>query len=158
MTMARVYVASPYGFTEAGRRFLPAFHAAIEAAGANIYILDPWAAPPMTDLVSTGLRNFASIRQADLVVAGLDGPDVDSGTAAEIGYATGLQIPVIGYRNDMRASQDHPDGQINLQVETCLHLRGAFVTQLDELTRAVAKILHATRQSHDLSADHISHL
>lgn len=45
-------------------------------------------------------NNIALIREADAVVANLDpfrGAEVDSGTAFEVGYATALGKPVVGY-------------------------------------------------------------
>ncbi len=45
-------------------------------------------------------------RAADAMVAVLDGPDVDSGTALEIGIAYERGIPIIGVRTDYRESQD----------------------------------------------------
>ncbi len=46
------------------------------------------------------------VRRADAMVAVLDGPDVDSGTALEIGVAYERGIPIIGVRTDYRESQD----------------------------------------------------
>ncbi|MGB9940741.1 nucleoside 2-deoxyribosyltransferase [Methanosarcina sp.] len=51
---------------------------------------------------------------SDLVVAVLDGVDVDSGTAWEIGYAYAKEKPVIGLRTDFRSLSD---GIVNLMVE-----------------------------------------
>jgi nucleoside 2-deoxyribosyltransferase len=103
-----VYVASPLGFTPAGRRYneedvLPAL------AAAGLEVLDPWLLTPEVDaalaaaLVAAdgperrtslaevdrriGEANAALIRDADGILAVLDGTDVDSGTAAEIGFA-----------------------------------------------------------------------
>lgn len=42
-----------------------------------------------------------------VVVAMLDGPDADSGTSFEIGYARGRGKRVIGVRTDFRSSKDH---------------------------------------------------
>lgn len=47
-----------------------------------------------------------SLREADAMVAVLDGPDVDSGTALEIGIAYERGMPIIGVRTDYRESQD----------------------------------------------------
>jgi nucleoside 2-deoxyribosyltransferase len=47
-----------------------------------------------------------ALREADVVVAVLDGPDVDSGTALELGVAHERGIPIIGVRTDYRAGQD----------------------------------------------------
>src|SRR4051794_21133183 len=57
------------------------------------------------------------IRLAAAVLAVLDGADVDSGTAAEIGYAAALGIPVVGLRTDLRVTGDNAATIVNLQVE-----------------------------------------
>jgi len=51
------------------------------------------------------------------MLAVLDGTDVDSGTAAEIGYAAALNKKICGYRGDFRKSGDNEGSVINLQVE-----------------------------------------
>ncbi|AKB75607.1 Nucleoside 2-deoxyribosyltransferase [Methanosarcina lacustris Z-7289] len=65
---------------------------------------------------------------SDLVVAILDGVDVDSGTAWEIGYAYAKGKPVIGLRTDFRAFSD---GVVNLMVEMAI----------DSLARDEAELL-----------------
>jgi nucleoside 2-deoxyribosyltransferase len=54
------------------------------------------------------------VDSSDIVVAVLDGVDVDSGTAWEIGYAYASEKTVIGLRTDFRALSD---GIVNLMVE-----------------------------------------
>ncbi len=54
-----------------------------------------------------------AVDDADLMVAVLDGADVDSGTAYEMGYARARAIPIIGVRTDYRASQDRG---VNLMI------------------------------------------
>jgi len=46
-----------------------------------------------------------AIDKADIVLCLLDGPDVDSGTALEIGYAFARRKPIIGVRSDFRNSE-----------------------------------------------------
>lgn len=43
------------------------------------------------------------LERADLVIAVLDGTDVDSGTAFEVGYANARKVPIIGIRTDLRS-------------------------------------------------------
>ena len=45
------------------------------------------------------------LNMADCVVAGLDGSDVDSGTAFEIGYAFAQRKTVYGLRTDKRVAE-----------------------------------------------------
>ena len=46
------------------------------------------------------------VLQADVIVAILDGADVDSGTAVELGYALACKKPVVGIRTDFRISEE----------------------------------------------------
>ena len=68
-------------------------------------------------------RNDRSLLdRADLVVAILDGSDVDSGTAWEIGYAYARGKPIIGIRTDVR---DFMDGApVNVMLEWSIRERG----------------------------------
>ena len=142
----RIYVASPLGFTDAGRRYSNAvLLPAVRAAGFEP--LDPWDVDaeiravfaldredparnqrlgPTNRLV--GQRNAELIRGADGVLAILDGSDVDSGTAAEIGYAAALRRPVIGLRSDLRVSGDNEATLVNLQVEWFIQESGGHLT------------------------------
>lgn len=45
------------------------------------------------------------VEQADLILACLDGPDADSGTCVEVGYAIARNKDVLGYRTDFRVSE-----------------------------------------------------
>lgn len=54
-----------------------------------------------------------SIDKSDLIVSILDGPDVDSGTCIELGYAYASKKPIIGVRTDFRSLEDKG---VNLMV------------------------------------------
>lgn len=56
---------------------------------------------------------LAGIRRADCIVANLDGSDADSGTCVELDYALSLGKPIVGFRTDLRASEDNG---LNLMV------------------------------------------
>jgi nucleoside 2-deoxyribosyltransferase len=174
-----VYLAGPLGFSESGRRYhhevvLPA----VTAAG---YLpLDPWADDQgMAEVLALstsdarrgerlaavndaiGRRNAEMIRCADIILAILDGPDVDSGTAAEIGYAAALEIPVIGLRTDTRRSGDNDATVVNLQIEWFIRHSGGSIT--DDLPTAIQRMTEAcpprcatgSRRPHSLSpGDH----
>lgn len=81
-----------------------------------------------------GRNNAEAIVRCHVVLAVLDGVDVDSGTASEIGYATALGKPVLGYRGDFRLSADNEGCLVNLQVEYFIKLHGGgIVTNLKNL-------------------------
>jgi nucleoside 2-deoxyribosyltransferase len=91
-----------------------------------------------------GAKNDALIDAADSVLAILDGPDVDSGTAAEIGCAFARRKPILGYRGDFRVSADNDGSIINLQVEYFIRAGGGdIITAIDELTAALARFAMA---------------
>ncbi|MBV8593978.1 MAG: nucleoside 2-deoxyribosyltransferase [Caulobacteraceae bacterium] len=153
-----LYVASPLGFSEAGRHFLQErLHPLLESQGHRI--LDPWASPRQADIDAASALPFgqaqrdawralspliaadnaAAIRAADQVLAVLDGPDVDSGVAAEIGYAAALGKRIIGYRGDFRPAGDNVGATVNLQVEYFIRAGGGvIVLALDEIAAALA--------------------
>ena len=148
-------MASPLGFSELGRcAYYMQLIPALERAGYEV--LDPWkltspavvakaaAAPPgplkrrrwAQANAIIGRNNRQAIEDCDVVVAVLDGTDVDSGTAAEIGYAAGIGKPVIGYRNDFRLSSDNEGAIVNLQVEFFIrHSGGRIVGDIISLVR-----------------------
>ena len=158
--MPTVYVASPYGFSAATRGFyddvlLP------RLAAAGLAVADPWAdldgviaaalaaADGLTDVRERrlafaaiderlGAANAAMIERADLVLAILDGVDVDSGTAAEIGYAAALGRRVVGLRLDLRHAGDNEGVLVNLQVEHFIRRSGGVLaTTLDDAVAAL---------------------
>ena len=158
--MKKAYCASPLGFSEAGRLFLrEKLHPAIERAGFSV--IDPWTLTPEEEFsrvssiedhkdrknawrelnVVIGRNNACGIDNADIVVAVLDGSDVDSGTSAEIGFACAKGKRVIGYRSDFRSSGDNEGSLVNLQVEYFIaSTGGAIVTSLGALERAIANL------------------
>ena len=81
-----------------------------------------------------GAANAEDIRAADTTVAVLDGIDVDSGTASEIGYAYGLGKRIYGLRTDFRQSGENEGALVNLQVRYFIdHSGGTVVTTIDDL-------------------------
>jgi nucleoside 2-deoxyribosyltransferase len=93
-----------------------------------------------------GAKNGALIDACDMVFAVLDGTDVDSGTAAEIGYAFARGRPILGYRGDFRLSADNEGSIVNLQVESFIRASGGdIITRFAELEKALAKIKASSR-------------
>lgn len=141
--MAKVFVSSPLGFSMPGRNFL--IRTLYPTLRGNGYaILDQWESrqdePPIGDV---GARNVTLLLQADVVLAVLDGPDVDSGTAAEIGFASAAGVPVVGLRTDstrQRAGSAATAG--NLQVDFFIRRSGGeVVLSLDAAISAMESAL-----------------
>jgi nucleoside 2-deoxyribosyltransferase len=163
----RVYVASPLGFSEAGRDFYRR-RLVPHLRRLGYRVLDPWSlTSPRRIAAVTAMRygsakraawarlnreigatNRRALAQADGVLAVLDGTDVDSGTAAEIGYAVALGKPVVGYRGDFRLSADNEGALVNLQVEYFIRVSGGtIVTRTGALAAALRRALGAGRRS-----------
>ncbi|MHA1647399.1 MAG: nucleoside 2-deoxyribosyltransferase [Promethearchaeota archaeon] len=84
-------------------------------------------------------KNAEYIANADIILAILDGVDVDSGTSAEIGYAFALHKPIWGYRGDFRLTGDNLGSKINLQVEYFIEASGGSIfSSLDEIRNWIA--------------------
>jgi nucleoside 2-deoxyribosyltransferase len=104
-----VYVAGPL-FTPAERAYLEELAVVLEAAGFRTYLphRDGGLAP--ADRRDTRAQYEADIRAlaaCNLIVAVLNGTDVDSGTAFEIGYGVARGVPVLGLYEDIRVSGPH---------------------------------------------------
>lgn len=154
MGPTRVYIASPLGFSQLGRRhYEEDILAPLRDLGYAI--LDPWVKArgmPQEKLISdartlatetaveVGLRNSEMIRQADLILAILDGADVDAGVASEVGFAAGIGKRVIAYRGDFRPSGDFVSVPVNAQVAAFVRLSGGqLATDLEEVWSALRR-------------------
>jgi nucleoside 2-deoxyribosyltransferase len=145
----RCYVASPLGFSEAGRYYyedvlLPALSKVVE-------VVDPWVltaqeefdearrSGQLGELVKVaGKRNQQALETCEFLVAVLDGQEVDSGTAAEIGYAAASGVKCFGLRTDTRDSGE-PGARVNLQVQSFLATSGGLIADnLESLLKSLA--------------------
>jgi nucleoside 2-deoxyribosyltransferase len=142
----RIYLAGPLGFSEAGRYFYTSVLIPF-VSGLGYEVVDPWAltdsrrieavrtmpyGPARRDAwrrlnTEIGANNRAAIDGARGLVAILDGADVDSGTAAEIGYAFAGGKLIVGYRGDFRLSADNEGSIVNLQVEYFIRQSGGTI-------------------------------
>ncbi|MEW6237690.1 MAG: nucleoside 2-deoxyribosyltransferase [Candidatus Omnitrophota bacterium] len=151
----KIFLASPLGFAESTRAFLGVLRTKLESLGYDV--VDPWSsstdleeelrkADRLTDpqtrdqefhRVSMRIaeRNAQLLRSCGGVLAVLDGVDVDSGTASEIGFAFGLGDKVInGYRGDFRRSGENDGVEVNLQVQYWIERSGGrIVHSVEEL-------------------------
>jgi hypothetical protein len=148
----RCYVASALGFSDAGAYYYK--HIYLPALSKVVTPVDPWALTTPEELaearaanrerefaLAIGARNTEAIRGCSLLVAHLDGQEVDSGTAAEVGFAAALGLRCFGLRTDLRQSGE-PGVSVNLQLEHFIVASGgAISTSLDELVRRVTEAL-----------------
>lgn len=112
--MTKVYLAGPLfslaevGFNAELARFL-------EIQGFEVWL--PQAHEPRSKTARAIFEmDVAAIDWADMVVACMDGPDPDSGTAWECGYAYAKGKPIVCYRTDFRVSGDTEGAPYNLML------------------------------------------
>ncbi len=151
-----VYLASPLGFSEATWAYMEQLEQAIKGAGHDLInpfrLFGPEVFISMSKMKDEKGRkaalvklnnqvagvNAESIKQCEILVAVLDGPDVDSGTASEVGYAYGLGKKIIGLRSDIRHAGENEACMVDLQVEYFIHNSGGeIVRSLEELMDAL---------------------
>lgn len=148
-----IYLANPLGFSEPGSYFLQE-KLIPELEDLGFKVINPF--DEISDTKIEKLRSISnikkrkeklaeldskmselnrkSIEQSDLVLAVLEGSDVDSGTAAELGYAAGVGKKIIGYRSDFRLSSENLGTTVNMQVEYFIKDSGGkIVSSLSEL-------------------------
>lgn len=76
--------------------------------------------------------NILALRNCDVIVAVLDGVEVDSGVAFEIGYATAIGKPVIGLKTDHRTFSRTEE--VNLMLEVSMKI---ICRTVDELIKSL---------------------
>jgi nucleoside 2-deoxyribosyltransferase len=116
--MLKVYLASPLGFSPEWKSYRDKIKRRLTELGCTV--LDPWD-PKFHKVIAEataiqdwsariaafkeiarqiGKANEEMIRSCDIVLGVLDGPELDSGTASEIGFAVGLGKKCYGLRTD----------------------------------------------------------
>ena len=107
----KIYFAAPL-FTHAERNWNQQLADTLLKEAPNIQMFlpqvdaDVFLADGQIDLSSVYSRCIQGVDEADVLVAVLDGADVDSGTAFECGYAFAKGKPIIGIRTDIREGED----------------------------------------------------
>lgn len=140
-----LYLSSPLGFSEPMRRFMfDQLQPLLVKQGFRV--LNPWVLNRDVDrsmrtirakktaaaqLVATrklthaiGATNFAAIDAAAAVLAVLDGVDVDSGVAAEVGYAFGAGKTIHGLATDRRLVHGTDAAFCNATVQYMIEASG----------------------------------
>jgi nucleoside 2-deoxyribosyltransferase len=136
----KIYLAGPL-FTTPERDWNDGLAARLAAGGHDVFL--PQAHPA---LESTGravfLKDLEGLDWADCVVAIMDGPDPDSGTAWECGYAYARGKPVVLFRSDFRGSGDARDIPYNAMLigAADAHIELHLAT-LDDAARAILAAL-----------------
>jgi nucleoside 2-deoxyribosyltransferase len=134
----RIYLAGPI-FTPYERAFLDDCASRLRAEGFDVFVPHEQG---LVGLDATPAAVFAvdagGVESADAVLAVLDGPAVDDGTACEIGLFHGLKQRdpqrkgVVGLLTDLRAER-RGEFATNLFVRGCIEAGGgAVVNSLDD--------------------------
>ncbi|GFO96995.1 nucleoside 2-deoxyribosyltransferase [groundwater metagenome] len=131
--MRNVYLAAPL-FSEAELDFNRRLRDEIKSSGFKVFL-------PQEDSNNVKDRddrqmiifskNEAAIEKSDIIVAVIDGTDVDSGTAWEIGYAFARGKPIFGLRTDFRTLGI--EGTVNLMIERSVVLCTSIPELLNRL-------------------------
>jgi len=83
-------------------------------------------------------ENLRALDQCPIVIAILDGPQVDDGTAWEVGYHYARGGQVLGIRTDFRNAGEAPQSRANAMIEfscTCI------VSSMDQLLLKLKELL-----------------
>jgi hypothetical protein len=133
----KIYFAGPL-FTPYERAFIDDCAARLRDEGFDVFV------PHEHELAQADTtpawifeKDWQGLAPADAVLALLDGPMIDDGTACEIGIFYGLQRSdpakkgIVGLLTDLRGSRGESNG-VNLFVEGCIEASGGeIVADLD---------------------------
>jgi Nucleoside 2-deoxyribosyltransferase len=135
----RVYFAGPL-FTPYERSYIDECAARLRGEGIEVFVPHENAlAAGDTSAATIFHKDWDGLSQADAVVALLDGPMVDDGTACEIGifYALMRDDPtkkgIVGLLTDLRGTLGHEGHGLNLFVQGCVEAAGKITDSLDEV-------------------------
>ncbi|MGB7101268.1 MAG: nucleoside 2-deoxyribosyltransferase [Xanthobacteraceae bacterium] len=147
--MTKIYLAGPL-FTLAEKSFNVELARFLESEGFEVWL--PQEHEPRSNTAKSIFdMDVAALDWADMVVACMDGPDPDSGTAWECGYAYAKGKPIVCFRTDFRISGDTKGAPYNLMLTESATARfeTPFRTKTPEFhQRALAhinKALHPKR-------------
>ncbi len=110
----KIYLAGPL-FTTPEREFNVQLATRLRAAGHDVWVPQENPASDRTGK-AIFLKDLEGLDGAEGVVAIMDGPDPDSGTCWECGYAYAKGKPVVLYRSDLRGSGDADDIPYNAML------------------------------------------
>jgi len=158
-----IYLANPLGFSvhfeKSSLESLVKLLEGIKVEGASVKVLEPFAEnakcnpPPMIDKKHSyeehesswqefndkvyRTNNYDLMQNSQLMVAILNGADVDSGVACEIGKFC-KKGPIIGYRDDFRLGENIASRGINLEITGSIkESDGCIVGNLADLEKTV---------------------
>jgi hypothetical protein len=134
----RIYFAGPL-FTPYERTFIDECAAALRADGCEVFVPHEHELATGVDVTAAAIfaTDRAGIERADAMLAILDGPSVDDGTACEIGVFHALMQSdpskkgIVGLLTDLRGLRGESTG-VNLFVRGAIEDAGRVVTSFAE--------------------------
>jgi nucleoside 2-deoxyribosyltransferase len=141
----RVYFAGPL-FTPYERSFIDECAARLRADGIDVFVPHENALAA-GDLAAATIfaKDWKGLSDADAVVAVLDGPMVDDGTACEVGIFYGLMQTdsskkgIVGLLTDFRSTLGREGHGLNLFVLGCIEAAGKVCNSMDEVAASLAE-------------------
>jgi nucleoside 2-deoxyribosyltransferase len=155
-----LYLGSPCGFSPLERDHV--YYGKIVPVLADEFdLFDPWSTidPERWEVVvamepgperfkafdeinrEVGTANIIALKRVKGIVVVLNGAQVDDGTAGELGFASALQKPILGFRDDFRKVGDNEAAMINIQLEAFIrYSNGLMVSTLPDLKEAARKL------------------
>ena len=132
--MTKLYLAGPL-FSLAEQRFNVDLARFLKKKGFKVWL--PQAHEPRDKTAKAIFdMDVEGLDWADMVVACMDGPDPDSGTAWEVGFAYAKKKPIICYRTDFRSGGDTTGTPYNLMLSE------AATVRIELTPKATAAHLH----------------
>ncbi|MBW3041719.1 nucleoside 2-deoxyribosyltransferase [Prochlorococcus marinus] len=121
MVNKKLYLASPYGFSDHWRsKLLPEFITKLESMGVKV--LEPFDRNSDIDLSVPGWANkvarsnLRDLRSSDGLFAIVNGSPPDDGVMVELGVAIALGKPTFLFRDDFRKCTDSDEYPLNLMI------------------------------------------
>jgi nucleoside 2-deoxyribosyltransferase len=132
----KLYLAGPL-FSSAERSWNAELAAALRDGGHEVFL--PQEQEPGLDAPGIFSTDVGGLDWADALVAIMDGPDPDSGTAWESGYAFGKK-PIVAVRTDIRG-QTGSVGPYNAMLAESATIR--LDLPLAQIARVIAEVLES---------------
>ena len=144
----KIYLAGPL-FNAAERNFNNESTGLLRNRGHEVWLPQEFEQRAMT-AKQIFVKDVEGIDWADVVVANMDGPDPDSGTCWECGYAY-RRKPVILFRTDFRAGHEMRDDLLKIEEQNNplynLMLTEAATERLDLRYAAVDRVADSIDQA-----------
>ena len=136
----KLYFAAPL-FTTAERDWNAAVADGVRAAGHEVHL--PQEQEPGLDGPGIFADDVGGIDWADGMIAIMDGPDPDSGTSWEVGYAFAARKPIVLVRTDIRASAGSTSDYNSMLIEAATTRLDLPAASTDQVVKAIVDALKA---------------